>query len=76
MHIYQIMYIKQEGCSDDEIDSLEKPPVKSPEEFPSASDILHLEQGEAKRLTGALINDYSCEIVNVTPILSSLHPKF
>ena len=58
------------------MESLEQAPGKLGEEFPSASDILHLEEGEAKRLTGALINDYSREIVKVTPILSSLHLKF
>ena len=44
------------------MESLEEPPGKLGEEFPSASEILHLDEGEAKRLTGALINDYSCEI--------------
>ena len=67
------MYIKQDGASDDEIESIEEPPGK-PEEFPSASSILHLEEGEAKRLTGALMNDYSREIVKVISISSSLDP--
>ena len=58
------------------MESLEEPPGKIGEEFPTASDILHIDEGEAKRLTGALVNDYSREIVKVTPILSSLHPKF
>ena len=58
------------------MESLEEPPGKLGEEFPSASEILHLDEGEAKRLTGALINDYSHEIVKVTSISPSLHPKF
>ena len=53
----------QEDCSDDEVD----PDVDPPEvpDNPTVGQILHIDQDDAVRLTGSLMNDFTREIIQV-----------
>ena len=55
--------ILQDDCSDDEVDpEVEPPPLP---DQPTVDQILHIDQDDAQRLTGALMNDFTRKIVQV-----------
>ena len=58
----QISNTKQGDCSDDEVD----PDVGSslPEQ-PTPGQVLHIDSADAQHLTGSLMNDFCCKIVQV-----------
>ena len=57
------MNTKQEDCNDDEVD----PEVETSNlpEHPTPGQILHIDTSDAVHLTGSLMNDFCCEIVQV-----------
>ena len=53
----------QEDCSDDEVDpEVEPPPLP---DQPTVGQILHIDQEDALRLTGSLMNEFTREIIQV-----------
>ena len=59
----QIFNTKQEDCSDDEVD----PDVDTSNlpEHQTPGQILHIDAADAQHLTGSVMNDFCCEIVQV-----------
>ena len=55
----------QEDCSDDDDEG--DPDVDPPEvpDNPTVGQILNIDQDDAVRLTGSLMNDFTCEIIQV-----------